>query len=131
MVSKIMNGVAKVSGSADRTLEATLIAGAIGPGASAEFVGFLQLFRTLPSVDEIKLNPGVAPLPEDPSAQIAIATALGRIMDDQSIGRLTTYLKRMPTEMRVLAMRDAAARDRAIAHTSEFIDFGLQHAEII
>jgi hypothetical protein len=35
----------------------------------------------------------------------------------------------MPTEMRVLAIRDAAARDRAITHTPEFIRFGVDHAE--
>ena len=130
-VSKILDGLTKRSGTGGRVLEATLVEGAIGSGAAAEFVGFLQLFRTLPSVDEIKLNPDTAPLPDDPSAQIAIATALGRILDDQSIGKVTTYLKRMATEMRVLAIRDAAARDRSITHTPEFIDFGLQHAEVI
>ena len=36
----------------------------------------------------------------------------------------------MPTEMRVLAMRDAAARDRAITHTPEFVRFGVEHAEV-
>jgi hypothetical protein len=29
--------------------------------------------------------------------------------------------------MRVMAMRDAAARDRAITHTPEFIRFGIEH----
>jgi hypothetical protein len=37
----------------------------------------------------------------------------------------------MPTEMRVMAMRDAAARDTAITHTLEFIHFGVQHSEAI
>jgi hypothetical protein len=32
--------------------------------------------------------------------------------------------------MRVLAMRDAAARDRAITHTPEFVRFGVEHAEV-
>ena len=43
---------------------------------------------------------------------IAIATALGRALTDHSIAKGIRYLDRMPTEMRVLAMRDAAARDR-------------------
>jgi hypothetical protein len=37
----------------------------------------------------------------------------------------------MPTEMRVMAMRDAAARDRAITHTPEFIRFGIEHQEVV
>jgi len=37
----------------------------------------------------------------------------------------------MPTEIRVLAMRDAAVRDRAITHTPEFVRFGVEHAEVL
>ena len=73
------------------------------------------------------LNPESAPLPTEPSAQIAISTALGRVMTDSSIVRGLKYLDRMPAEMRVMAMRDAAARDRAITHTPEFIRFGIEH----
>jgi MoxR-like ATPase len=129
MASKILNGLSKQPCSP--ALENTMLDGAIGPGAAAELVGFLQLFRQLPSVDEILLNPDSAPLPSEPSSQIAIATALGRVLNDQSIARGMKYLKRLATEMRVLAMRDAAARDRSITHTPEFIEFGLQHAEVI
>jgi hypothetical protein len=37
----------------------------------------------------------------------------------------------MPTEMRVLAVRNAAARDRAITHTPEFVRFGVEYAEVL
>jgi hypothetical protein len=90
----------------------------------------LRLFRQLPSIDEILLNPETAPLPAETSAQIAIATALGRAMTDNSVARGLKYLDRMPTEMRVMAMRDAAARDTAITHTPEFVRFGVQQEAI-
>ncbi len=61
----------------------------------------------------------------------AIATALGRAMTDNSVARGLKYLDRMPTEMRVMAMRDAAVRDTAITHTPEFVRFGVQHSEAI
>jgi hypothetical protein len=103
-----------------------------GPSLSqTELVAFLRLFRQLPSIDEILLNPDLAPLPEEPSARIAIATVLGRALTDHSVARGIRYLDRMPTEMRVLAMRDAAARDRAITHTPEFVRFGVEHAEVL
>jgi hypothetical protein len=131
MASNVLKGLGKHPGTSNPAIEAQMLEGTIGPGATAEFVGFLQLFRALPSIDEILLNPQAAPLPDDPSAQIAIATALGRAMTDQSVARGTKYLERMPTEMRVLAMRDAAARDRAITHTPEFVRFGVEHSEVI
>jgi hypothetical protein len=110
--------------------EAQLLDGTVGPAAAAELIAFLRLFRQLPSIDEILLNPETAPLPAETSAQIAIATALGRAMTDNSVARGLRYLDRMPTEMRVMAMRDAAARDTAITHTPEFVRFGVQHSEL-
>ena len=68
-------------------IEAQLLEGTIGQAATSELVAFLRLFRQLPSIDEILLNPDTAPLPEEPSARIAIATALGRVMTDHSIAK--------------------------------------------
>jgi hypothetical protein len=52
-------------------------------------------------------------------------------MTDSSIGRGLTYLERMPTEMRIMAIRDAAAREVAITHTPDFIQFGVEYMEVL
>ena len=135
MASQVFCGIARrqksqfLSGASE--FEAQLLDGTVGPAAASELVAFIRLFRQLPSIDEILLNPTTAPLPTEPSAQIAIATALGRALSDTSVGRGLTYLDRMPTEMRVMAMRDAAARDTAITHTPEFVRFGVECREAI
>ena len=129
MASRVLAGVARrtnarlLSGTSE--FEAQLLDGTVEHPAASELVAFLRLFRELPSIDEILLNPTTANVPQEPSAQIAIATALGRALSDTSVGRGITYLERMPTEMRVMAMRDAAARDTAITHTPEFVRFGV------
>jgi hypothetical protein len=135
MASQVLCGIARrqktqfLSGASE--FEAQLLDGTVGPAAASELVAFIRLFRQLPSIDEILLNPTTAPLPTEPSAQIAIATALGRVLSDTSVGRGIAYLGRMPTEMRVMAMRDAAARDTAITHTPEFVRFGVDYREVI
>lgn len=108
-----------------------MLDGTVGEGAASELIGFLRQFRQLPSIDEILLNPTTAVVPTETSAQIAVATALGRVLTDNSIGRGLTYLDRMPTEMRVMAVRDAAAREVAITHTPEFIRFGVEYREVL
>jgi MoxR-like ATPase len=134
MASQVLCGIARrqktqfLSGASE--FEAQLLDGTVGPAAASELVAFIRLFRQLPSIDEILLNPSTAPLPTEPSAQIAIATALGRALSDTSVGRGIAYLDRMPTEMRVMAMRDAAARDTAITHTPEFVRFGVDYREL-
>ena len=135
MASQVLCGIARrnksqfLSGTSE--FEAQLLDGTVGQAAASEFVAFLRLFRQLPSIDEILLNPATASVPSEPSAQIAIATALGRVLSDTSVGRGLTYLDRMPTEMRVMAMRDAAARDTAITHTPEFVRFGVEYREVL
>jgi hypothetical protein len=135
MASQVLCGIARrqrtqlLSGASE--FEAQLLDGTVGPAAASELVAFLRLFRQLPSIDEILLNPSTAAVPGEPSAQIAIATALGKVLSDSSVGRGITYLDRMPTEMRVMAIRDAAARDSAITHTPEFVRFGVEYREVI
>jgi MoxR-like ATPase len=135
MASRVLSGVARrtnvrlLSGTSE--FEAQLLDGTVGQAAASELVAFLRLFRELPSIDEILLNPSTAKVPDEPSAQIAIATALGRILSDTSVGRGITYLERMPTEMLVMAMRDAAARETAITHTPEFVRFGVEYRGVI
>jgi MoxR-like ATPase len=135
MASGVLSGFAKRRQSqflAQTTeIEAELLEGTIGPAATTELVAFLRLYRQLPSIEEVLLNPASAPVPDEPSAQIAISTALGRVLSDLSIARGIEYLNRMPTEMRILAMHDAAARDRAITHTPAFVRFGVEHAEVL
>ncbi len=135
MASNVLSGIARrqktalLAGTSE--FEAQLLDGTVGQAAASELVAFLRLFRQLPSIDEILLNPATAPVPTETSAQIAIATALGRVMTDSSVGRGLTYLDRMPTEMRVMAMRDAGARDTAITHTPEFVRFGVENREVL
>jgi MoxR-like ATPase len=135
MVSKILNGHAaaqlRFAIAARAEVEAATVEGKVGPGAAVELIGFLRLFRELPSVDEILLSPDKAPVPALPSSLIAVATALGRALTPHSIGRGLRYLERIPTEFRVLSISDAAARDRSLTHTPEFIRFATQYAEVI
>lgn len=133
MVSRILCGQATIRRQSFTTseTEAAMFEGAIGVGAAAELSGFLRLFRELPSIDEILLNPDNAPVPAQPDALVAVATALGRSMTPFSIGNGLRYLARIAQEFRVLAIRDAVARDRGITQTPEFIQFGVEHAEVL
>jgi len=135
MASSVLTGFAGRQNSRFLTgtteIEAQLLEGTIGQAATIELVAFLRLFRQLPSIPEILLNPDTAPVPDEPSARIAIAIALGRVLTDRSVAKGVRYLDGMPTEIRVLAMRDAAVRDRAITHTPKFVRFGVEHAEVL
>lgn len=128
MASKVLRGTGK---SINAELEYELLAGTVGEGAAGELTAFLRLYRELPAIDQIFLHPDRAPIPTEPSAQYAVATAVGRYVTDQSLSRAITYLNRLPVEFKVLAVRDASHRDPSLCQTPEFVAFGVEHAEVI
>ena len=106
-VSRILDSLDSQSNPA---IEHEVIAGAVGAGAATEFSAFLRMFRELPNIDAILLNPPQEPVPENAAAQYAVASALARCASDTNFDRICLYLNRLPTEFRVLCVRDATLR---------------------
>jgi hypothetical protein len=111
--------------------EHELVAGAVGMAAAMEFSGFLRMFRELPDIDAILLNPCRAPAPENAAAQYAVASALARCAADTNFDRICSYLDRLPTEFRVLCVRDATLRDPALRTTAGYEKFGVENHSVI
>ena len=124
-VSRILNSAP------DASVEHELFAGAVGAGAATEFSGFLQMFRQLPNIDAILLSPATEPVPESPAAQYAVATALAHRASDLNFDRICLYLDRMPTEFRVLCVRDASLREPKIRFTAGYTKWAIQNHHAI
>jgi hypothetical protein len=126
MASNALDGL--IASGASKEVVFAVLSGTIGEGTAGEFTAFMDMLNTLPSIDAILLNPLSAPVPTGPSQRIAVSTGLGRVITPQSIGKALAYLKRLPAEFMVLAMRDASARDSTITHTPEFTGFATEFA---
>lgn len=92
---------------------------------------FLRMFRELPNIDAILLNPLQEPVPENAAAQYAVASALARCASDTNFDRICLYLNRLPTEFRVLCVRDATLRQPAIRTTAGFVKFAIENHHAI
>jgi hypothetical protein len=115
----------------DATIEHELFAGAVGSGAATEFSAFLRMFRDLPSIDAILLNPMAERVPEEPAAQYAVASALAHHATDINFDRVYAYLNRMPVEFRVLAVRDTSVRTPAIKFTPAYTRWAIEHHHVL
>jgi len=127
-VSRILESLGPVS---NQAIEHELIAGAVGMGAATEFTGFLRMFRELPDVDAILMNPHQALIPGEPSGQFAVASALARCASHTNFDRICTYLDRLPTEFRILCVRDATLRDQMLRSTGAYVKFQVEHHHAI
>ncbi len=109
----------------DPELEFVAIAGAVGEGAAAEFIAFAKMYRELPNIDGIFVDPDADPLPDQPSTLYATVTALGARMTTENFARVARYAERLMEEGRgefaALLVRDCIRKDREVMSTAAFV----------
>ncbi len=121
---------ARLLGRLPREIEHEALTGTVGEGPATEFVSFLRIYRELPDIDSLLLDPKGSPVPKDPATLYAVSTALAARVSEDTAEALLRYGERMPPEFAVLMVKDAIRRDhKAIAHTPAFIEFGKKHQE--
>lgn len=107
------------------------LAGSIGEGAAAELVGFLRICNELPDIDEILLNPTQAPVPQNPAALYAVASALSRKASMDNAKAFFTYVDRLPKEFAVFSIRDAVAQTKTLCNTRPYIEWTAKNQNIL
>lgn len=112
-------------------VEHALLCGTIGEGPAVELSAYLLLYRSLPSVDAILLNPGAALVPAAPDALYAIAAALAHRATEGGIGRVIEYLERLPEEYNVFCMQMALGRTPGISVSPAFVEWSVAHADVM
>lgn len=109
----------------DKDLELPALTGAVGEGAAVEFTAFLRMFRELPSIDGILVDPDAATIPDGPAALYAVTAGLATKANAKNFGRIARYAQRLSDakrgEFAALLVRDAVRRDAEIQHTEAFV----------
>ncbi|NIE81872.1 MULTISPECIES: ATP-binding protein [unclassified Burkholderia] len=112
-----------------QTVTADLLPAAIpatvGEAAGVELLSFLEIYRALPSVDAILLNPDLGDIPTEPSILFALAAALAHKARDANFERVLRYAERLVDaghrEFTALLVRDAVTRTPELANHHAFI----------
>lgn len=115
----------------DAAIEYDLLRGTVGDGAAAEFMGFLQVWRDLPVVEDVLCNPDTAPVPTEPTSLYAICEALGAKASLENAEALVQYARRLPAEFGVLLMREAVCHDEKIVQSESFTAWASANAHIL
>jgi hypothetical protein len=106
-------------------VQSAAIAGAVGEGAATEFMAFLRLYRELPNIDAILLNPDSVDIPSNPATLYALSGALAHRTTEQNFARVARFAERMVSDSRgefaVLLLRDAMKRCPAVVHTQAYV----------
>jgi hypothetical protein len=86
-----------------------VVAGCVGEGPAAEFLGFLRLYRELPDLDQVLAKPDTSPVPREPAVLYALVGALIERCRNAvcPLSNFVTYVLRLPDEFTMLALNHA------------------------
>lgn len=99
--------------------------GAVGEAAATEFTGFLRMYRSLPNLDAILLDPDQGRIPDLPAALYATCTGLATRASPQNFARIAQYANRLHSagkgEFAALLVRDCYRREPEVQATPAFV----------
>jgi len=101
----------------------TLVSGCVGEGAAIEFLGHLELYGQIPTVEEILANPTTAKMPKGdkaPAMCYAIASNLSRALNYKTAKAVMAYASRFESEeFTVITVKGALDREAALIKRKE------------
>lgn len=114
-----------------RDTEFELLKGTVGEGAAGEFAAFMNVYRDLPSIEKILVNPAKEKVPTGPDSLYALTTALAEKTAKDNFDRLMQYVGRMAMEYQVVYIRDCVRRKTPVENTKTFIKWSIDNADVL
>jgi hypothetical protein len=108
-----------------------LIAAHVGDDVAGEIEGFLQLYESLGSLENIVENPETAKLPTEPSQRYAVCTGLARLATRQNFSKIMIYANRLDGEGQVLLTHDATLRNPKLKETVAYSKWAVANQNVI
>jgi len=108
-----------------------LFAGHVGDAYAAEFDGFIDLYRSIGSLDDIVADPANAKVPTEPSIRFATCTGLARIATKKNFAAVVQYAKRLPRESQILVVHDATTRDATLKNTATYGSWAVENQDLM
>ncbi len=108
-----------------------VLAGAVGSGCAVELAGFLKVYKSLPNIAAILLDPKGTKVPTDPAAVYAVVAALAEKATEGNANRIFKYGNRLPIDFNVLLVRDMIRKEPKIQNTTGFIKWATDHQDVL
>lgn len=105
--------------------------GAVGEGAAGEFIAFLKIFRSLPNIDAVLMDPASFQSPNNPAVIYALCGALARKATKDNFSRIVEISEKLPREFSVLLVSDCLKYNDEITTCRAFIDWNVKNADIL
>ena len=112
-------------------LRCDLFASLVGDDAATEIDGFIKLYQSLGSLEDIIEHPETAKLPVEASERYAVATGLARLATRKNFARIMKYANRLDDERATLLVHDATMRDPKLKETTEYGAWAVKNQHLV
>lgn len=108
-----------------------VISGKIGKGMASQLMAFRALAPTLPSPEEVEMNPKGARVPENVSAQFLITDMMADRSSVNNYDAQVEYAQRLAPEIQAKFVKDSITRNPEVQGTRAFVTWGVKFAEVL
>lgn len=91
-----------------------LLAGTLSEGVAREFIGFCQIYKDLPTIQEIIAQGASLPVPHEPSVLFALTGSISHHATEANMGDLMEFVSRLPIEFQIVTLREVIRRNKAL-----------------
>jgi hypothetical protein len=115
----------------DNSIKRQLYSALVGEGAAAEFLSHEEVADQVPDPEQVIKEPKKAMVPENPSAQYAIAYSLAYWMKPDNMKNIMAYLDRLPAEYAVTSVTEARKITPEIEDAPEFVEWAVDNLDVL
>lgn len=110
------------------TLQAVLV-GTVGEGPATEFRAFTNIYKELPTLEQLVNTPHTVSIPNEPGHQYAVTTLISHNIDEQNIDNLMVVTNKLPVEFQVVVLRDIFAIKPALKAHKAINDWIMENSD--
>lgn len=113
-----------------KELTRPMVAGAVGVGAAAEFLEFIETCADMPMPEQILMAPDKVKLPKGAATQYALASALAYSATANTFPAIVSFAMRYvreaeESEIAVITIKEALMRNPDLKRTSTYLDLAV------
>jgi hypothetical protein len=100
-----------------------MLAGVISEGKAREFLTYIKIYTSLPTIGAIVANPEAVHVSNEPSVLYAITGCIAHGGTEANIDQLSKYIKRLPEEFQVICLREMVRRTPALKTNKSILEW--------
>lgn len=118
---------------APKELQFPLLAGTIGEGATAEFLGFMRIYKNLPPIEKFIKEPMKVKIPKAADILYATVQKLSHHVDETTVAPLNMFISRLEESPEYIVMfwKNAIRKNKKLLQEKVFQDFLAENKDLV